>query len=325
MGQPPAQDGPAVQGRDKAGMTVPRFLALVAVATVALFALAIAVRPSFGARVAEAAGLRQVKVATPGSFYAARVAPVMEAHCTSCHGVNRDKGKLRLDSFAHLSHGGRGGPVVEAGNIPASELWTRVTLAPDDPKAMPPKGKQPLSRDELAVLRLWIEHGASPDLAAGAIRNAPPPPKVVRFDNVDPVRVAQDRAPLAKAVEVLQQRFPGVIAYAARGSADIHVNAALMGKRFGDAELAALAPLAGRIVEFDGSRTAITDASALRFMAMAQLRRVRLNDTAVGPETAKALASIRSIQSVAVTGTGIAADDFRPQAGRGVKLYASIP
>lgn len=308
-----------------AGMPVLRFVALVLLTTFVLVAVTALARPSFGTRLATAAGLRETPVATPGSFYLTRVEPVLEAHCTSCHGVDRNKGKLRLDSFGQLALGGRTGPAVAPGDLDDSLLWTRVTLKPDDPLAMPPKGKTPLEQDELAVLRLWIEHGASPQLAAASVRNAPPLPKVVTFPTADPARVVQERAPLAQTVADLQQRFPGVIAYASRGSADIQVNAAVLGERFGDEDLAAMAPLAPHIVELDASRTAITDASAPLLKTMSRLRRVRLNHSSVGEATAETLASIGSLQSVAIVGTSITADDLGSLAGGNVNVYVSGP
>ena len=45
-------------------------------------------------------GLETVPQAAPGSFYTVRVAPLFADHCIGCHGENRQKAELRLDSFA---------------------------------------------------------------------------------------------------------------------------------------------------------------------------------------------------------------------------------
>ncbi len=67
-----------------------------------------------------------------------------------------------------------------------------------------------------------------------------------------------------------------MIAYESRDSGRVEVNAALFGRRFGDAEFKALAPLAGVIVRLDLSGTAVTDASAPLLSKMQSLRQLRL-------------------------------------------------
>ncbi len=86
-------------------------------------------------------------------------------HCYSCHGPDKQKGRLRLDSYELLMRGGKDGPVVKAGNVKGSELFHRVTLSPSDDDAMPPQGKRPLAPNEIKLLELWIAAGASSTLA----------------------------------------------------------------------------------------------------------------------------------------------------------------
>ena len=51
------------------------------------------------------------------TFYDTRVAPIFEQHCVACHGAEKAKAKLRLDSFEHLKHGSENGEIVLNGNI----------------------------------------------------------------------------------------------------------------------------------------------------------------------------------------------------------------
>ena len=55
--------------------------------------------------------------------------PSSSKHCYSCHGPDKQKGRLRLDSYELLMRGGKHGPVVKAGNAKGSELIRRVTLS----------------------------------------------------------------------------------------------------------------------------------------------------------------------------------------------------
>ena len=223
--------------------------------------------------------------ATSTSFFTVRLEPVFAAHCTTCHGPSKRKSHLRLDTYEGVMRGGKGGPVIKAGDARGSELFHRVTLPASDDKFMPPEGKRPLSADELKLLELWITAGASPTLAADGIKDAPanaaPAVAEVTIEEIDPAAVAKLRAPLAQVVAQLQKRFPDVLQYESRESAGLVVNVSLMGAKFGDQELAALQPITEQIVVADFSGTAITDRSAASIAAMKRLRVLRLMHTGI--------------------------------------------
>src|SRR5438270_2530005 len=90
--------------------------------------------------------------------YLRAVMPVLRARCFACHGVLKQKGKLRLDAAALIRKGGRHGPAVVPGNAGDSLLVERIT----DPEArtrMPPEGK-PLTGKQIDLLKAWIDQGA---------------------------------------------------------------------------------------------------------------------------------------------------------------------
>src|SRR3954471_11900100 len=90
-------------------------------------------------------------------FFEKAVRPVLAGHCQSCHGADKQKGGLRLDSREALLTGGDAGPVVVPGEPDKSRLISAVHHAGDSPK-MPPKGK--LDDGQIAALTAWIKHGA---------------------------------------------------------------------------------------------------------------------------------------------------------------------
>ena len=105
---------------------------------------------------------REVETAAPGSFYAMQIRPIFDAKCVSCHGASKVKGKLRMDSYDRLMRGGEEGRVIVPGDAARSLLFQRVTLPPDHKKFMPTEGKPPLNASEIAIIKAWIEDGASP-------------------------------------------------------------------------------------------------------------------------------------------------------------------
>lgn len=90
--------------------------------------------------------------------YVREVKPLLEQRCAACHSRLKQKGELRLDAGVLVHKGGRHGPVVTRDAAGMSELLRRITSS-DTEQRMPLEGR-PLSADEIALLRRWIEAGA---------------------------------------------------------------------------------------------------------------------------------------------------------------------
>lgn len=96
--------------------------------------------------------------------YGRDIRPILSDRCFTCHGPDpsRRKAKLRLDE-ARFAVGEPGsGAVIIAGDPEASELWARLT-SEDHDELMPPadSGKRALSTEERALIKAWIESGAT--------------------------------------------------------------------------------------------------------------------------------------------------------------------
>ena len=86
------------------------------------------------------------------------VQPIFQKHCLSCHGSEKQESGLRLDRSDFAMLGGDSGKAIAAGNSAQSRLIHYVA-ATDSEKVMPPEGTR-LSRDEIGVLRAWVDRGA---------------------------------------------------------------------------------------------------------------------------------------------------------------------
>jgi hypothetical protein len=73
-----------------------------------------------------------------GLTYATDIKPLLAASCLRCHGQQRPKGDLQLDSLETLLKGGKDGKVVIPGNGKNSSLVIAAAQI-DDETAMPPK------------------------------------------------------------------------------------------------------------------------------------------------------------------------------------------
>ena len=92
--------------------------------------------------------------------FARDVHPLLVAKCVKCHGPEKQESGLRLDSGAALLRGGDAGPPVMAGKAGESLLILAVTGKSETVSRMPVKG-EPLGDAEVAILKRWIDAGAS--------------------------------------------------------------------------------------------------------------------------------------------------------------------
>ncbi len=87
------------------------------------------------------------------------IRPIFQARCLECHGADKQRGGLRLESRSFLLKGGENhGPAVVPGKGADSVLLRAVAGQIPDLQ-MPPKGER-LTPSEMALVRAWIDQGA---------------------------------------------------------------------------------------------------------------------------------------------------------------------
>ena len=92
--------------------------------------------------------------------FATDIRPIFERSCLRCHGPVRPKNGFRLDNRAAALKGGHDGDDILPGNSAGSRL-IRYVARLDPETAMPPEGKgEPLTAEEISLLRAWIDQGA---------------------------------------------------------------------------------------------------------------------------------------------------------------------
>ncbi len=86
------------------------------------------------------------------------VMPILDTTCVECHGPDKVKARLRMDSVAALQKGGKSGALLKPGD-PENSLIMRRVLGLDDEDQMP-LDKDPLTEKQIDTLRRWIAAGA---------------------------------------------------------------------------------------------------------------------------------------------------------------------
>ncbi len=93
------------------------------------------------------------------------IQPIFEFNCVGCHREGNEKkfsGDYRMDTKKLTFKGKREGTGVTPGDPSDSTVYEFLTLPLDDDLVMPPKDKdQRLTKEEIKLVALWIEQGAT--------------------------------------------------------------------------------------------------------------------------------------------------------------------
>jgi WD40 repeat protein len=137
----------------------------------------------------------EIKRADP-VIYEKEIEPIFYKKCITCHSGNVKEGRFDISTYEGVVKGGRRGAAVVPGKSMTSNLIKLGTKS--EKPFMPPRGEEPLSPEELGLIKLWIDQGAKAPTTSGprktvVVVGVPPP-------NVSPVRavaVSPDKTAVA--------------------------------------------------------------------------------------------------------------------------------
>jgi mono/diheme cytochrome c family protein len=102
--------------------------------------------------------------------FGALIQPILQRHCSACHGPEKHKADLSMESYETLLKGGKNGPVLIASRAFDSPMIHRLLLPLKDEDHMPPDGKPQPTLAEIAALQWWIDCGAPADTRIGDLK-----------------------------------------------------------------------------------------------------------------------------------------------------------
>jgi mono/diheme cytochrome c family protein len=235
--------------------------------------------------------------------FAKDIQPILQNSCLECHGPEKTKGGLRLDTKELTLKGGKNGAVLVPGQADKSELYLRTTLPADNDDVMPNKGDK-LTKAQTDFLRDWINQGAEwPEgvvlvsVAKKAEETATTAPASPKFPDYKPaaaeLKAIKDLEALGVAVRPIAMNlgwqdvnFLGQRGQAVdkalvplRGLVGV-VDLNLAGTRFQDADLVNLEGLTN-LTRLHLENTPITDAGMVHLQGLANLTYLNLYGTAI--------------------------------------------
>ncbi|MBM3877724.1 MAG: hypothetical protein FJ386_13585 [Verrucomicrobia bacterium] len=241
---------------------------------------------------ATAAGAADAKV-----DFAKDVLPILDKHCVKCHGADKQKGGLRLDTKDAAMKGGKAGKAIIVGDAAKSELHKRVILPKTDDDRMPNEG-EPLSKSQADILKNWINQGAGwpagVAIKSGATPAAKGPPLAANFKPT----TAETKAIAALAAKGIEVRP------VALNVPWTMLNLRLLGTNVTDATLAQLKDVKS-LTDLNLATTKITDAGLASLANLTNLTRLHLEQTAVTDAGMRHLARLRNLTYLNLFGTQV--------------------
>jgi mono/diheme cytochrome c family protein len=202
------------------------------------------------------------------------IVPILQQQCIKCHGPEKQKGKLRLDSRDAALKGGKAGPAFVVNDAAKSEMVRRIILPKTDDDFMPSEG-EPLSKAQVDLVKDWINQGAvwpETAIAKESTKPSAPPGPVLPAD-------FKPSAAEQKAITALAQKGIDVRPIAANLNWR-EANLRLLGTGVTDTVVAPLKDILG-LVDLNLATTKITDAGLANLKGLVNLQRLHLELTGV--------------------------------------------
>lgn len=243
------------------------------------------------------------------------VVPILQSRCVECHGADKQKGKLRLDTQAGLLKGGKDGEAIKAGDAANSEIVKRILLPKDNDDRMPSKG-EPLTAAQIETLKAWITEGAKwPD---GLVVPAPPaaPGAPVAATSSAPAMPSKPTPPAPELPKDFKPAAAETAAIAALSKKGIEtrlvaqdgpwheVNLRLLGSAITDQSIAPLKDIKS-LVEIRLGTTKVTDTGLATLKSLPYLQVLGLELTGVTDAGVAQLKGLANLTYLNLYGTAV--------------------
>ena len=241
------------------------------------------------------------------------VQPILYRDCYGCHGPNKQKGKLRLDKFALIMKGGKGGKIIDRDNVDSSEIIKRLLLPKEDDDHMPPRQKTQPNEKQITLLHWWIQQGAD---TAKTVKELNQPEKLkpillaLQRDHIEikaPANIPKEAVEKADDKAIQQLKDKGVIVMPVAQNSNYLMANFVTATGISDHDINLLLPIKKQLVWLKVGDTKITD-SALNFIAQCtNLTMLQLDNTTITDIGLARLKNLAQLQSLNLVGTKVSA------------------
>lgn len=263
--------------------------------------------------------LLAVSTAPAAVSFEKEVLPFITKKCVDCHkapytenGQKKEpKAGLRLDASWAILKGSENGPVLTPGAPDKSGIYESVMLPKDDDGHMPSKGDD-LTKEEIALLKKWIEEGADFGGWVGSTEGMPvgaqtetTKPYKPRPHDIFYAALEKEVKPLAEAALAKAKAAGAQVSPVKVESPLVRVDFLTGVSKCDDAKVEGILPIKENVVQLDLGRTVITDAALKTVAQLPRLVSLDLRQTKITDAGLEALTSLKKLDTLNLYGTEI--------------------
>ncbi|WP_298521041.1 FN3 associated domain-containing protein [uncultured Kordia sp.] len=235
---------------------------------------------------------RTIEVVDSLRIYDDVVTKIFDQKCVQCHNTNKQKGALSLTSPEAILKGGESGNVFLAGNAEASLLYKQLLLPISHEDHMPPEGKAQLTKDEIWLLKHWIDEGLDfENYVTNSKENdtlSTLLEKYLVFNKIEIPKASRNVIETVKSSHFrILEMVPG----------ESELTAKYLNKTPSKEEIEQLSLLSEQIIELDFHSSHITDEMITVIGELENLKMLRINSPEI---TDKALQNLQNLENLEV-------------------------
>ncbi|CAN5412257.1 ribonuclease inhibitor [soil metagenome] len=234
--------------------------------------------------------------------------PIFEEKCISCHNPKKLKGDLRLDTPEGILKGGEEGEVIITGNSEESRLFHFINLPSTDEDRMPPRGKKPLTDDEIALIGWWIDNGAPFDQKVPQLAiNDDIKPKLDRLVAKSEDTFFSKKVASADPAVIQNLKKSGILAMQLGQDINyLNVNFINVADTLKLHHIELLVPIKEQVTWLDlRNKKSMTDDLVLPLKDFTNLTRLHLENTGITDKGVKELENLQELEYLNLYGTSI--------------------
>ena len=244
--------------------------------------------------------------------YGQVIQPILKARCQSCHGEKKQEGEFSLHNKESLLKGGESGTLLEAGNKDKSELYRRLILPEGHEDRMPPKGRKPITNDQIKLIAWWIDSGLAFDKKVKQVEQGEEIAAILKKleSPAEPTESPMLYANLPEAPDIPKDRLE---AWQAKGIKILPVATennyvtinAINYPELNDKDIEELMHIKENIVQLKLGHTKVTDQGMKLLASIPNLVRLHLEHTEVTDKGMEILASAPQLAYLNIVGTNV--------------------
>ncbi len=233
------------------------------------------------------------------TVYEKAIAPILTQKCVSCHGPDKVKGKLQLQSPELIIKGGKDGNILNGIQNEEALLLQRIHLPNADEKHMPPADKLQLTLEELTLLTKWVKAGGNFSKKISELAKTDSL-AILAMAYKAPAKGSGDKKNTAPDLKEFNSNYL-TVNYLYNGSEEIEVNF-FQGTFYKIEQLKNLEKIKDKIVSLNMQGMPITKEDLSIIVQFTHLKKLNLNYTNIKMGDLEAVKSISSLTNLSICG-----------------------